>query len=183
MTLPLRDFHLGQNINEVKINHQKNKQKKHLALLQESYAHAPYYNDMITIVEKVHQSTSDKLTDIVKRSLIVSCDYFGLSAKTQFLESSDLNIAGKGTQRVVDIVSSLGGKVYITGHGARQYLDHALFESQGIKVEYMHYQKTPYPQQQDDFTPYVSILDLIANVGPAGINYIHSGTVSWEDFI
>jgi hypothetical protein len=46
----------------------------------------------------------------------------------------------------------------------------------------MDYRRTPYPQLHGAFNPHVSILDLIANTGHAGIEYIHSQTVDWKEF-
>ena len=74
------------------------------------------------------------------------------------------------------------GDVYVTGHGAKNYLDHEAFERGGVHVEYMDYQRRAYPQLHGEFTPYVSILDLIANMGREGRDLICSGTVSWREF-
>ena len=40
-----------------------------------------------------------------------------------------------------------------------------------------------YPQQHGDFIPYVSALDLIANCGKGGIDYINGDTLPWKEFI
>ena len=81
------------------------------------------------------------------------------------------------------MVSALGGGRYVTGWGARSYLDHEAFEAAGIAVEYMEYRKLPYPQLHGDFMPYVSSLDLVANLGVEGAACIQSETVSWRDFV
>ena len=94
-----------------------------------------------------------------------------------------MGIAGAGSQRVVDIVKALGGRRYITGWGARNYLDHQLFEDSAIRVEYMDYQALPYAQLHGDFTPYVSVLDLAANMGREGSDYIRSGTSYWRQWM
>ncbi|MCX7135190.1 MAG: WbqC family protein, partial [Proteobacteria bacterium] len=93
-----------------------------------------------------------------------------------------LGIGGAGSARVLDIVRKLDGTIYVTGHGARNYLDHEAFERAGVHVEYMQYLKTPYPQLHGAFNPYVSVLDLIANAGRAGLDCIHSQTVGWKEF-
>jgi len=84
---------------------------------------------------------------------------------------------------VLSVVQGLGGDVYVTGHGARHYLDHEAFEAAGVRVEYLDYEKRVYPQLHGPFTPYVSVLDLIANVGRAGRDVIASGTKPWREFL
>ena len=81
------------------------------------------------------------------------------------------------------IVNRFNGAKYVTGHGARNYFGHELAESMGIAVEYIDYRKTPYPQLHGSFSPFVSILDLIANVGRGGLQYIHSTTLPWRTFL
>ena len=89
----------------------------------------------------------------------------GAAAGTEFHRSSELDIGGSGWPRVLEVVQHFGGDTYVTGHGARRYLDGEAFEAAGVEVRYMDYACTPYPQQHGDFTPYVSVLDLVANVG------------------
>lgn len=81
------------------------------------------------------------------------------------------------------VVQHLGGTNYLTGHGARRYLDHDLFERHNVGVDYLEYRKLPYAQLHGEFTPFVSALDLIANEGKAGARVITSGTIPWRDFL
>ena len=64
-----------------------------------------------------------------------------------------------------------------------KYLDHELFEINGVKINYMDYKKKPYKQDFGEFTPFVSILDLIANLGEKGVNYICSNAIYWKEII
>jgi hypothetical protein len=82
---------------------------------------------------------------------------------------------------VLDIVKAMNGDVYISGHGAKRYLDHQLFEENGVNVKYMDYKMTPYDQLHGDFTAYVSILDLVANVGKKGKDFVNSGAIDWKE--
>ena len=100
-----------------------------------------------------------------------------------FLNVCDLHVAGRSSQRVFDVCNKLNASTYITGHGAKNYLSHEMFKEKGISVEYMNYVNEPYDQLHGTFTPYVSILDLIANKGPRGSSWLKSGTVEWDQFV
>ena len=52
-----------------------------------------------------------------------------------------------------------------------------------MQVKYMDYRKTPYPQLHGEFTPYISVLDLIANVGADGMRFIDSPSIDWKEFL
>lgn len=99
------------------------------------------------------------------------------------LDVRELCIDGSGSQRVLNIVRALGGSVYLTGHGARNYLDHEAFEQVGIQVNYMQYKRHPYPQRWGEFTPFVTALDLVASLGRDGLQHISSTGVAWREFI
>ena len=99
------------------------------------------------------------------------------------IDVKDLDVPGSSSERVLGIVKCVAGKTYITGHGAMHYLDHGLLEESNISVKYMDYRKIEYPQLHGEFTPYVSSLDLIANCGPAGKEYICSEAIEWREFV
>lgn len=183
LTVPLQDLHLGQAINEVRLQAKQRWQPAHLALLEQAYRRAPHRDAMLALVKDVYALDAKSLSDIATRSIHAVCHYFGLEMGRRFLRSSDLGIPGAGSRRVLDVVKSVGGDTYITGHGARHYLDHEMFEDAGVQVRYMSYLKTPYPQLHGDFTPFVSILDLVANVGADGLNVIDSPSVHWKEFL
>lgn len=183
LTVPLLGLHLGQRIDEVKINTVRDWRAEHLDLLAQAYAGARYLDDMLDLVRSVYAHEYDGVAALSKASTMALCSYYGLETGRVFRNSSALGIGGSSSRRVLDIVLSLGGTVYITGHGASRYLDHESFEAAGVRVEYIDYAMAPYPQLHGEFTPYVSALDLVANMGTGGIDYIRSGTIYWKDFI
>jgi hypothetical protein len=183
LTVPASNLNLGVNINGLKIDHSKNWQGEHLDILKASYEKAPFYNEVKTIVETLFSTKTDSLSDLTIKSMQLVMDYYGFKDKLTISKSSELAINGKSTQRVFDIVKYYNCNVYITGHGAKKYFDHELFDNNGIAVEYIDYKKNEYPQLLGPFNPYVSILDLIANTGKEGIKYINSGTVYWKQFL
>lgn len=183
LTVPLQQLSLGQSIDEVQLDTRSNWRRQHLDQLKQAYAGAPHRKDMLALVESVYQQPHSTIGELSRASMMACCRYYGLETGRRFVEVGELGIAGASSQRVCDIVKALGGTRYITGLGARHYLDHPLFEDAGIRVEYMDYRKQPYPQLHGEFTPYVSLLDLIANTGPQGIDCIVSETQYWKDFL
>ncbi len=183
LTVPLREHGLDKNIDSIEINNSTDWRGQHLRQLEQAYSQAPFFSDMIELAKDIYSIDFKTIDQISRRSLEIVIEYFDLAKETKFLDSGSLAVGGKGSQRVLDIVRKLSGNIYITGHGAKNYLDHEAFESNGIRVEYMNYKKSRYPQRYGEFTPFVSILDLIANVGPSGKKFIHSETQYWRDYI
>lgn len=183
LTVPLEGRALGQSIEETRINRRIDWRSQHLGMLRGAYARAPYFREMLQLVDAVYSRSWRSIGELSRASIEILCGYFGLDAGCRFVDVRDLGIAGASSRRVRDIVAALGGRRYVTGWGASSYLDHGLFEDAAIRVEYMEYQKLPYPQLHGEFTPYVSALDLAANAGREGRNYIRSGTSYWKSWM
>jgi hypothetical protein len=183
LTVPLRDQHQGQRIDEVLIDDRIDWRTQHRDMLKQAYLKAPYRDEMLALVDKVFLNNFINLADLSRETILVLSKYFGLTEGTQYRDSLEMAVKGRSSQRLLDLCLASDAKVYLTGHGAQNYLDHELFEKSRIRVEYMKYCITPYPQIHGDFTPYVSALDLIANCGSLRMDVFSSQTVYWKNFI
>ena len=146
LTIPLRDVHRGQHIDEALIDDRRDWKSQHRDILRQAYLTAPYRDEMLALADRVFAIHAITLADTARASVLALADYFAIGENCSFKNSADLAIGGKSSQRLLDIVKSLDGNIYITGHGASNYLDHALFEKEGISVQYMQYSCIPYPQ-------------------------------------
>lgn len=182
MTVPLDNHRLRQNIDEVQIKPRSAWRDRHLALLSQSFSGAPHAKEALDIAASVMDGNHRTVSELSRASMLALSNYFGLDRDTRFVDSKDFNVPGSSSARVLGLVKGVGGGDYITGHGARQYLDHQLFEEAGVSVSYMDYKMTPYPQLNGAFTPYVTALDLVANCGRDGLTSIASGTRNWKEF-
>lgn len=184
LTVPLQDLRLGQLINEVEINNQKIWKRSQVDQLRQAYSSAPYTKDMLDLVDNAFSCEYQVVGELAQASIDALTKYYpSLNNETLIRNSSTMNVLGSSTQRVVDLCSKMEAKLYLTGHGARHYLDHERFEAIGIDVAYINYSLTEYPQQHGAFTPYVSTLELIANCGPAGVECIRGQMIPWRTFI
>jgi hypothetical protein len=183
MTVPLKNHKLGQLINEVKIDYSVDWQRSHRDLLKQAYAKSEYRDEMLDLVDEVFSEKYANLAELSKASMMSLIRYFGLNDGRTFIDSPDLGVTGFGTQRVLDICVQLKAMIYITGHGARKYLDHEAFDLQHIDVHYIGYGLAPYRQLHGLFTPYVTALDLVANCGEDGVNHIAGKQIPWREFV
>lgn len=184
LSVPLRDFHKGTSICQVEISKNKDWRTNHINILNQHYRKAPFFHEMLEIVMKIYSQDWETIDALSIASIEEVCKYFNLLPSKGFMRSSQLGIGGQSSHRLVHIVGKLGGKIYICGYeGAHHYLNQQLFENSDIRVEYINYKKIPYPQLNGEFTPYLSILDLIANLGKAGSFVFQSNSVYWQEYI
>jgi hypothetical protein len=183
ITVPLSNHRRGQKIAEIAVDDGQSWRRSHRDVLAQSYRGAPFLKDMLGVVDAVLASPHRTLGEVSRASLLALIDYFELRGARRFHDSAEFFGTGSASERLLGIVRAVAGDTYITGHGARNYLDHELFERTGVKVSYMNYRLTPYPQLHGAFTPYVTALDLIANCGKQGAALIASPAVDWREFV
>lgn len=155
--------------------------KKHQRTIYGCYGHAPFWEDVEQIISLVYGYETNSLVDFNIYATELIADYFGLGSK--FYRSSSYPTEEVSSDHLLHLVKIFSGDVYVTGHGARRYIDYDLFEQNDVEIKYMDYARIPYPQRFGEFDPHVSILDLIANCGKNGIELMCSKTVNWKEFI
>src|SRR5207247_7567499 len=101
-----------------------------------------------------------------------------LGITTTITSSADYGMPGDGSERVLALCRASGAETYLSGPRARAYLDEAAFSAAGVEIAYMDYSGYPeYPQVHPPFDHYVSVLDLLFNVGTDAPRYLKS----WVD--
>lgn len=171
----------GQKICEARLQTTRDWRRSHVDLLRQAYARAPFVEEMMSIVQQVYERGNDYLADLNIEAFETVGTYLGI--EVDYMRASALDVSGTGSGRVLDIVRHLGGTTYVTGHGARDYLDHEAFDAAGVAVEYIDYRREPYPQVHGGFDPYVSVLDAIANLGPDARSQVCSQAVPWRQWL
>lgn len=185
MTVPLEGGESRKPINQHRPSVSVDWKSSHISLFHQLYHGHAFYEFANRILESIlgpHDSR-DSLAGLSESSTKALFDAL-IDREVLFLRSSALNVRGKGTERLVNICKEVGGSEYVTGHGAVTYLEENLFDEAGVDVSVISYGLEPYPQVGGNpFTPYVSSLDLIANVGPDAQNYLSGTLVPWKEFI
>ena len=88
------------------------------------------------------------------------------------MRESELDIVGKSTQKLVNICKKLGAKTYVSGPGGKKYLNQNLFYDNDIRLVYQNFSSNVYHQNTDVFVPDLSIIDLLANLGPNSKSFL-----------
>jgi len=169
-----------QLIRDVKIDTSKNWKESHLGVLRQCYRKAPFGEMALELVESIYALDSDSLSDFCISGIERVAAFLRLEC--EFTRSSLYKITTSSSRKLLDIVLAEKGNIYITGHGAKNYLEHELFESHGIDVEYMQYVLSEYPQLNGEFTPYVSVIDVIANLGELASEFVIAESMNWKEF-
>jgi hypothetical protein len=148
--------------------------RDHWRSIAHSYSRAAHFKDYKDWAEELYLGAGERLLSRVNyRFLTAICRVLGI--RTQISWSMDYRLAEGQTERLVDLCKQAGATEYLSGPAAKDYMDEALFEREGIALRYMDY--SGYPEYRQLFPPFehgVTVLDLIFNEGPEATRYMKS---------
>lgn len=152
---------------EVEINNEMDWRDLHWRRIQLSYNKAPFFLLYKGYFEQLYKKEWTKLFDLDLETLKQVISWLGL--KVEIVLESELGISSKSTERLVDVCKAVGADTYIAGSGSKNYMDESMFVRNNLHVEYQNWVPIPYAQhltKDGEFVPNLSIVDLLANLGP-----------------
>jgi len=169
LTVPVIQI-FGQKINEIKINNNLDWRDKHSKSIKHSYSKAPFFGEYMPIFQEIYEKKLEYLADLNITLIKKITEILGLDKK--FLLSSELEVTGKKTDRLIRILKRTGGNEYISGPGAKSYIEIEKFNDNGITLYWYEFNHPTYPQLYGDFIPFLSVIDLLFNVGSRSLDLI-----------
>lgn len=168
--------HFSKSLLEVKIiNNGWN--RKHFKSIDLAYRKAPFYADYIGKLETVLIGrTYEYLVDLNFATLDLALSALGINVP--IVTASDYSFQGCKSDLVLDMCKQLESAIYIFGAQGRDYADVASFNRTGINVYFQDYKHPTYPQLHGQFEPYMSVIDLLFNVGPGSLEVLMSANIS-----
>lgn len=172
ITVPVR-HRFPQAIAEVEIDAQVPWGRKHLRALESNYRKAPHYEAVMTVLTEVLEDSWTHLAPLnVMLSRVVAAI---LDIGTTMRLGSEFTTREEPNGRLIDLCLELEADTYVSGAGARDYLDVSAFEAAGIAVRYQNFEHPTYPQLYGDFEANLSVVDLLMNCGEESLSIIRSG--------
>ena len=151
------------SINTVEVDNKMNWKKKHILSIKQAYSKSYFFRDIEDFIDVFYEKEHNKLIDALRENLDFFFDY--LSIKTPILYASHYSFKEKKSDLVLEICKKFGATKYLSGPLGRDYLDMNKFQDFNIDVIFDDYNHPTYSQNSSNFTPYLSVLDLIMNCG------------------
>lgn len=168
ITLPLKkdsDFlHVNQRFLADSFREERIKM---LRKIKEVYKKAPFFEETYSLVERIFMCEQQNLFDFIFHSLKVICGY--LQIHTEFIVSSTLQIDHnlKSENKVLAICKHLGADTYLNPIGGTELYSKSNFANKNIGLQFLKANAITYKQFQNEFVPWLSILDILMFTGKA----------------
>ena len=171
LTVPVLQS-LGQPINNVVVDERVDWRRKHCATLRQNYAKFTAEDDFLESVIDIVTNSGPSLSLLCEELILLQMQRMAIN--TRVVRSSWLATSGASNEKLIQICKAVGANTYVSGTGAKDYMDKRLFEANGISVVYQE-SKIPKEYQQRNnrelFCSGVSALDLILNCGDDWYKY------------
>ena len=142
--------------------------------IEHNYKRAPYYHHYAKDFFALFDDNKHNLALLNQSIIQWACRQLGI--KTSLINASTLPAIGQKEKLLVNICKDRCASHYISPPGSKTYLDNSdAFQAAGIVLDYHNYEHPPYAQLYGNFEPYMCIIDLLFNEGPASADIIKKG--------
>lgn len=179
LTVPVRRA-FGQPINQVRIADEP-WAERHWRSITDSYRSAPYWGRYVDRLHEIYRYPWTHLVDLnVELTRLV---LNALGARVTLTRSSTLRPQGTKTEMLLDLARIKRATRLRVGPSGPTYLDKEAVTRAGVDVEVASFVPPVYRQGPGQFTPGLSLLDLLMWAGPAARDLLTGASAihSWEE--
>ncbi len=151
-------------------------QATHWKRICASYDAAPWFSTCAAFLEDCYLRQRWSSLSELNQHLIRHISQEVLGLPTAFDDTRRYGLTARKAARVLELLEKVGATDYLSGPAAQDYLREEDFLARGITVRWMDYSGyREYEQLYPPFEHGVSIIDLLAHVGPSAVDYLKNG--------
>jgi hypothetical protein len=149
---------------------------KLLNRLREAYRRAPQFASVFPLLEAIVIDGSANLFDYVDQSITKVCTYLQIDTPIVVSSTVAIDHSLQAQDKVLAICRSVGADQYVNPIGGQTLYSREAFGAQGVALSFLRSREVQYPQFDQPFVPWLSIIDvLMFNSPPAIANVLEHG--------
>lgn len=161
----------GIAINEIKLA-EKNASQKHWQTLRQRYGKCAGWKLLADRLEAVLKPEQEQMMPLCLATTQLTLEVFRVKPKIVF--SKDLPVPGQKSERVLNLVQAAGGDFYLSGTGAKVYLEAEEFARAGVGLTFQSFKHPVYRQTiKGDFQPAAFAIEWFLEEGEAAVETFH----------
>lgn len=182
LTVPVKaKGYRDKKIQEIEIDNSQDWKNRHFKSIYLNYKKSPFFENYADFFEDVYKRDWNHLSQLNEHMLKWFLEQ--LDIKVNYSKASELNFKGYKSDLVLDMCQKLKADLYIFGSLGKDYADGKKFNEKGVKIYFQDYKHPIYPQLHGEFTPYMSVIDLLFNCGPKSKKIMMSGNITKQNLI
>lgn len=171
--VPLVKYHRDTLITDIIINNRTDWKQKIFAQLVHYKKKAPFYKNVIEILEVIFKKEYTSIVELNYKILEVICDYLAIETPINIWSKMNLEIepVSAPDEWALHISKTLKVQSYYNLPGGRTFFDAQKYNKAGIDLKFIEIIPKPYRQFNDNFVPNLSVLDVLMFCDKIKINY------------
>lgn len=145
----IKDIEVGRNSNKL------------LKTIKHNYFKAPYFETIYPMLESILMQDEKNLARFIGYSLQAISDYLNIDTKIIYSSDTEKDNSLKAQDKVIDICMNLNAVKYINAIGGKELYDKESFKDKKIELNFLQTEIHEYKQFNNDFIPYLSIIDVM----------------------
>lgn len=163
LTIPVSKQPQKTKIKDIRIAN-SNFYEDHIKKIKNNYSSTQFLKEVISLLESMYSKKYILLVDLTTELIKGISSYIGI--KSNFYYSHNFKITGDLYCRPLKFAQELKTTEYLTQVGTKEYTNVKNYNKCKIEVTFLDFEHPVYRQQRLPFTPLLSIIDLLINVGP-----------------
>lgn len=145
---------------------------KHWKTLSQRYGKRPGWPRVAQPLKAILTGKHEQLISLCLATTALTLEIFQLKPKIVF--SSELNVEGQKGDRVINLVKAVGAGHYLSGTGAKEYLDQAAFAKANLGLSFQEFSHPVYRQSAGtNFAPGAFALEWFIDESDTAVTAFH----------
>lgn len=152
---------------EVKLNSSVDWQKRQYNFLWDNYHKFPFWKEVYNTFSFLFEEKFSTLQQVNERAIRKIMELLDIQTPLIYQSSLGYDRSAKRNDLVLELCKAIDADIYLSGTGAKKYMDVSTFKQQDIDVQFQTFSHPVYPQKYAFDGPVLglSILDVFLNCG------------------
>ena len=161
--VPLKKHKREAAINKLVINNSVSWKDKILAQLIPYKKKAPHYNVVIKLFQDVFEEETESIVELNYVSLRKICDHLDIKTEIKIWSEMkvDIEVVIAADEWALNICKAINADTYYNAIGGASFFDKSKYENAGISLNFMETEPIHYTQFDNEFIPWLSIIDIM----------------------
>ena len=163
-TVPLKKASQNKLIKDIALFDEEGWKKDFLVTLKHAYAQAPYYDQVLDVVDRVFSKPLSNIAELAAQSIIEVVNYLEMEVEFQFSSKQHSKIQAElAADRLIEITKHCQATTYVNASGGRNLYQKDYFQEHDIQLLFVSSILEESLKKDDGNRYSLSILDVLMN--------------------
>ena len=159
-SLPLKSASDYLNVCERELAADFNRDKL-LNQIKSAYQRAPYFAQTYPLIEQIVKYEDANLFGYLHHSIVKTCAHLGIKTEIKISSSIAIDHSLKNQDKVLALCVAVGAHTYVNAIGGMELYAKDTFQQTGIELKFIRSKPFEYTQFDNEFVPWLSIIDVM----------------------